>query len=93
MSRLSQIDSLGFGEELWSREELKNPCLSGYVPYYMAARYDTDILDRTKATYYYKIASMHDDAPGAARFLGILAYSSDGNYRDGALSFVLMAAE
>ena len=28
MSRLSQIDSLGFGEELWSREELKNPCLS-----------------------------------------------------------------
>ena len=59
----------------------------------MAARYDTDILDRAKATYYYKIASMHDDAPGAARFLGILAYSSDGNYRDGALSFVLMAAE
>lgn len=93
MKKVTQIDSLGFGEELWSREDLKNPCLSWYIPYYMAIRYDADILDRARAIEYYKLASMHDDAPSASRFLGILAYSSDGNYRDGALSFVLMAAE
>lgn len=91
MSKVNTILSLGFGEELWSREDIKNPCLSGYIPYYMASRYDTDLLDKKNAVKYYKIASMQDDAPWAAKFLGILAYSSDGNYRDGALSFVLQA--
>ncbi|MFZ2256117.1 MAG: hypothetical protein WAW59_00950 [Patescibacteria group bacterium] len=42
----------------------------------MAARYDSDLLEKQKAADYYKIASMHDDVPVAARFLGILAFSS-----------------
>jgi hypothetical protein len=93
MKKVTGIDGMAFGQELWSREDLKNPCLSGYILYYMAARYDTDILDKDKAARYYKIAWMHDDAPSAARFLGILAYSTNGNQRDGALSFALMASE
>lgn len=93
MKKVAIIDSMAFGQELWSREDLKNPCLSWYILYYMAARYDTDILDKNKAARYYKIAGMHDDVPGASRFLGILAYSSNGNQRDGALSFALIASE
>lgn len=93
MKKVAVIDSMAFGNELWGREELKNPCLSGYILYYMAARYDTDILDKGKAARYYKIAWMHDDVPGAARFLWIIAYSTKGNYRDGALSFALIASD
>lgn len=91
MSKINTILSMGFGEELWSREDLMDPCLSWYIPYYIASRYDTDILDKKNAAKYYKIASMQHDAPWAARFLGILAYSTDGNYRDAALSFILLA--
>jgi hypothetical protein len=36
---------------------------------------------------------MHDDAPRASRYLGIIAYSSDGNQKDGALTFALMGTE
>ena len=57
----------------------------------MAARYENDLAERTRASEYYKIASMHDDAPQAARFLGILSYSTAGNRRDGALTFALLA--
>jgi hypothetical protein len=39
---------------------------------------------------YYKIASMHDtDVPESTKFLGMLARSSDGNYRDSATTFFL----
>lgn len=93
MKKVAVIDTMAFGNELWSREDLRNPCLSGYILYYMAARYDTDILDKEKAARYYKIAGMHDDVPSAARFLWIIAYSTKGNYRDGALSFALIASE
>lgn len=89
-SKVQKIQELWFGEELWSREELKNPCTSGYTAYYLATRYDMDLLDKKKATYYYKLASMHTDAPTASRFLGILAYSNSGNYRDWALAFALI---
>ncbi len=91
MRKVAQISELWFWDELWNREDLRNPCISGDILYYIAARYDTDLLDRKKAVYYYKIASMHDDAPVATKFLWVLAYSSDGNYRDGALTFALMA--
>ena len=56
MKKVTGIDGMAFGQELWSRDDLKNPCLSGYILYYMAARYDTDILDKDKAARYYKIA-------------------------------------
>jgi hypothetical protein len=91
MTRVSQIDAMAFGSELWSRKDLHNPCLSAETLYYMAARYDTDILDKKKAARYYKIASMHDDAPSATRFLGILASGNSWEHRDAALRFVLLA--
>lgn len=59
----------------------------------MATHYDIDLQDHKKAAYYYKIASMQDNAPIASRFLGIIATSTDGNFRDGALSFALLAAD
>jgi len=92
MQKVQTIWSLWFWEELWSRDDLKNPCISGMAIYYIAARYDTDILDKKKAVDYYKIAMMHDNVPPAVRFLGILAFSTDGNYRDGALAFFLLAS-
>jgi TPR repeat protein len=59
----------------------------------MAARYDSDLLDKKKAARYYKIASMHADAPQATRFLGILASGNSGEYRDAALRFALLATD
>ncbi len=91
MSKVTQIDALAFGSELWSRMDLADPCLSPQILYYMAARYDSDLLDKKKAARYYKIASMHGDAPPATRFLGILAYGNTGGHRDAALTFALLA--
>lgn len=93
MSRVVAIDAMPFGSELWSRTDLQDPCLSPQILYYMAARYDSDILDKKKAARYYKIASMHVDAPQATRFLGILASGNSGNHRDAALRFALLATD
>lgn len=93
MRKVQVIDSMAFGEELWSRDDLRNPCLSAYIPYYLASRYDSDIIDKSQASRYYKIASMHSDGPMASRFLGILAFSNTWNYHDWALTFSLIAAE
>jgi TPR repeat protein len=93
MARVREIDAMAFGTELWSRRDLYNPCISAQALYYMAARYDTDLLDKKKAARYYKIASMHDDAPQATRFLGILASGNSGDHHDAALRFTLLAID
>lgn len=91
MKKVETIDSLWFGLELSERKDLHNPCISWLIPYYIASRYDSDLQNRKKAAFYYKIASMHDDVPEATKFLGIIAFASTWNYRDGALTFSLLA--
>lgn len=55
----------------WENEELKNPCIDGYIPYYAA--YVADMLGDRKQSYeYYALASANEDAPQAARFLALL---------------------
>lgn len=91
--KIWQIDSMPFWIELWDREDIKNPCLSGYIPYYIGSKYDIELWDKIMAARYYKIASMHEDAPQISRYLGIIAFSSMGNYRDAAMTLSLMASE
>ncbi len=93
MDKISKIQVLPLSSELWAREELRNPCISGKIPYYMASRYSNDLHEGEMASKYYKIASMHDDVPGAARILGILALSEEGRYDESALTFSLLALD
>lgn len=90
--KLVTISSLPIGTALWDRKDLKNPCLSGMIPYYLGYQ-DNNLHDWAKSEYYYKIASMQDDAPWASRFLAILAKSNEWNYLDSALSFLLIGAD
>jgi hypothetical protein len=90
---LATIGETPIGTNLWKRMDLRNPCSSGMIPYYMGYHYNNVFHDGGKAEYYYKIASMQDDAPKASQFLAILAKSSEGNYRDSALSFLLVASD
>jgi hypothetical protein len=68
--KIEMISKIPFGKNLWSRDDLKNPCTrGGMIPYYIALHYANDFNEYTKAAYFYKIASMQDDAPEAAKFL------------------------
>jgi hypothetical protein len=89
--KLQEIDSIPIGNDLWKRDDLKNPCVSGMIPYYMALIYGNSLKDGIQAERYYKIASMNEkDVPEASKFLWILARSSGGNYRDSATTFFLV---
>lgn len=91
IKKLQAIDTFWFWLELLEQKNLYNPCISGLIPYYIASRYDIDLQDKKKAAYFYKIASMHDWVPEAAKFLGIIAFANTWNYRDAALALALLA--
>lgn len=91
--KLEEIANAPVWKTLWERQDLRNPCIDGMIPYYIGYHYSNVFHDGAKAEYYYKIASMQDDAPKASEFLSIIAKSSEGNYRDSALSFFLIAAD
>ena len=91
--KLAAIASLPIWNNLWNREDLKNPCLSGMIPYYLGYHYNNELHNWEKSEYYYKIASMQDDAPKASRFLVILAKSAEWDYLNSALSFLLVGAD
>ena len=40
--KIQTISSLPYGKELWKRDDLRNPCLSGMVPYYIGFHYAND---------------------------------------------------
>lgn len=91
--KIAEIANTPVGSGLRKRQDLRNPCIDGMIPYYVAYHYSNVFHDGAKAEYYYKIASMQDDTPRASEFLAILAKSSQGDYRDSALSFFLIAAD
>lgn len=88
--KIKIIRSLPISENLWNRDDLKNPCNSGILPYYLAFTIHKNQNNASDAVWYYKIASMHDDAPTASRILSIIAKSGDGDHRKSALSFFLI---
>ena len=89
-SKIEQIQQREIFESLWNDANLKNPCASGMLPYYLAFTTYQMGENRAKAAEYYKIASMNDDAPTASRILGILALSAEGDYMASALNFALV---
>lgn len=77
-------------ESLWKNESLKNPCSDGYIAY-NAGFLASTLKDNKKAEKYYLIASMHDDAPQAAKVLTILMRAKSGDYLSAAEKFLLVA--
>lgn len=70
--KIGRILSGGLVALPWDNPELKNPCTDGYIAYY--AGFVADGLEkRDLSRDYYMIASTHDDAPSASRFLAVLA--------------------
>ncbi len=92
-AKLNAISALPYGVALWEREDLKNPCKSGMIPYYIGFHYSNDFEEGEKASYYYKIASMQDNAPEATKFLGPIALANTKDPIDAALSFLLIAKD
>lgn len=92
--KIETLSKLPYGEALWARQDIKNPCKYGMIPYYIAFHYSNDLGRNAEASYYYKIASVHDrGVPGAAKFLGPLALANTKDPLDGALSLLLIARE
>ena len=91
MKKVEIIANSSISEKLWQRSDLKNPCSSGKIAYYMASRLLNDLHDGKKASIYYTLASMHDDVPEVSRILAILALSENGQYDKSALTFLLLA--
>jgi hypothetical protein len=91
--KLDTISSLPYGKVLWERKDLRNSCLWGKIPYYIGFHYANDFEDGEKASYYYKIASMQDDAPRSSVFLGPLALANTSQPLDAAISFFLIARD
>lgn len=91
-NKLEKIKKSEISEKLWNNQELRNPCTSGMLPYYLAfTTYQTGD-DKSLASEYYKIASMNDDAPKASRILSILSLSAEWDYMASALNFALIGS-
>lgn len=90
---LEEINKTPLDGKFQEKYHLRNPCSNGMIPYYMGYHYNNVFRDGKNAEKYYKIASMQDDTPKASQFLAALAKSSDGNYKDSALSFFLIARD
>jgi hypothetical protein len=69
--KMESIIALGISGKAWEKPELKNPCTTGELPYQTAYLAD-QLGEREKAYQYYTIASAHDDAAEASRFLALI---------------------
>ncbi len=79
-------------KKLWDNLSLKDPCENGMLPYNLAYT-ASELSDTDTAESYYKVASMNHDAPLASRFLGTLARAKEGDHREAAERFLLIAIE
>jgi hypothetical protein len=92
-AKIARIQKTPFGPILWDDPTLRNPCLSGMIPYYIGYHYTSSLFNGASGSLYYKIASMHDfPVPPATKFLAPLAQSDAGNYTDSALSFFIIGS-
>lgn len=75
---------------LWNNEELKNPCPSGMLPYYIAF-YGGQLGNNYEiAKQYYTIAAMHDDVPEAVRILAVMSNDHKDDPKSTAIKFTLL---
>jgi hypothetical protein len=91
--KIDAIAELPYGKSLWERQDLQNPCKDGMIPYYIGFHYANSLEEPLLASYYYKIASMQDDAPRSTAFLGPIAFANTTDNLDAALSFFLIAQD
>ena len=66
--KLSMIYTYEFGSELWENSRLKNPCNNPMLAYNVAITAN-ELSFFKIAEKYFKVASMQEDGPQAARFL------------------------
>ncbi len=92
IEKIEQIKNKNMPHELWENPSLRNPCISWMVPYYLWMHFLFSLNNGERASYYYKIASMNDDAPDASKYLVFLAKTYAGNPFDSAISSLLMWA-
>lgn len=90
--KIQKILSLPIDEHLWDNTELKNPCASGMLPYYIGFTIYQTGKNKSEASKYYQIASMNDDGPKASRILSIIAKWADGDHISSAMNFLLLGA-
>lgn len=90
--KIAKIQQKPLTEDLWNDLSLKNPCVSGTLPYYMGFVTYQMGNKKSEASEYYKIASMNDDAPNASRLLWVLALGAEWDYRASALNFALIGS-
>ncbi len=91
--KIAKISEISYGNVLWSRTDLINPCKNGMIPYYIAYHYSNDLGMNEDASYYYKIASMQTDTPDAAKFLGPLAFANTKDPLNAASSLLFISRE
>jgi hypothetical protein len=91
--KIELIDATSTISLLWEDPNLKNPCLSGEIPYYMAFHYYNDLGMNQEAKRYYKIASANTDTPISTRYLISLMDGKSGNYLTAAFSLLSLAIE
>lgn len=90
--KIKKIQQKSLSKELWNDTSLKNPCISGMIPYYIAFVIYQMSDRKSDASEYYKIASMNDDAPSVSWLLWILALSAEWDYRATAMNFALIGS-
>lgn len=90
--KLQKIKDEQFSPDLWKKESLKNPCPTWLISYYIWMHTLLSLSDWKDAHIYYKIASLHDDAPEASKYLSLLALTYSWKPFESAISSFLVSA-
>jgi hypothetical protein len=88
--KLKEIYTKDFSHELWENQELKNPCIDPMLAYNVAITAN-ELGEYTKARQYFKVASVEEKWPKAARFLGPLMDAKLWDHRSAWEKFLLLA--
>lgn len=91
-SQLEAIYALEFSSALWDNPSLKNPCRDASLPYNVAITAN-ELGSYEKAKQYFKVASVQEEGPQAARFLWPLMDGKLWDYKNAGERFLLIALE
>jgi hypothetical protein len=90
IDQLNRIYALDFSNTLWDDASLKNPCSDPMLAYNVAITAN-ELEEYSKARQYFKIASVEEKWPQAARFLGPLMDAKRWDHRSTGERFLLLA--
>lgn len=89
--KLKKIYSSEIGSDLWNNQLLKNPCNNSMLAYNVAITAN-ELWEYKKAQQYFKVASLEENGPQAARFLWPLMQAKLWDYKNAWERFLLIAA-